>query len=144
MQSAKSSGCPSDDVLARFVSGDLGPEQESAIRRHMTTCAACRELSAAVDQTAALPSQPTQGAVPPTTQRSDDEPQHLVALRVGDVVQERYRIASVLGSGGMGTVFEGCHLELEHRVAIKVMPSVMTKLSRLGSVTPMASHASFS
>ena len=121
MQSAKSSGCPSDDVLARFVSGDLAPEQESVIRRHLSTCAACRELSAAVDQTAELQSQRTLGAVPTTTQRSDDEPQHLVALKVGDVVQDRYRIASVLGSGGMGTVFEGCHLELEHRVAIKVM-----------------------
>jgi len=121
MQSAKSSGCPSDDVLAQFVSGDLAPEQESLIRRHMSTCAACRELSAAVDQTAALPSQSTLGAVPQTTQQSDEEPAHLVPLRVGDVVQERYRIASVLGSGGMGTVFEGCHLELEHRVAIKVL-----------------------
>jgi serine/threonine-protein kinase len=42
---------------------------------------------------------------------------------VGQVIGGAYRIDSLLGSGGMATVYRGTHVELGHPVAIKVMAS---------------------
>ncbi|MBW2261969.1 MAG: serine/threonine protein kinase [Deltaproteobacteria bacterium] len=40
---------------------------------------------------------------------------------VGEVIGGKYRIDSVLGRGGMGAVYEAEHLELEKKVAIKIL-----------------------
>ncbi len=40
---------------------------------------------------------------------------------IGRILHERYRIASKLGEGGMGAVYEGEHLLIRKRVAIKVL-----------------------
>ncbi len=42
-------------------------------------------------------------------------------VKVGDVVEGRYRILKVLGEGGMGTVFLAEHTLIKRRVAIKVL-----------------------
>jgi serine/threonine-protein kinase len=42
-------------------------------------------------------------------------------LRTGDVVGDKFRLGAVLGTGGMGVVFEASHLALGERVAIKVL-----------------------
>lgn len=39
----------------------------------------------------------------------------------GEELDNRYRIVSMIGTGGMGTVYEAEHLVLLHRVAIKIM-----------------------
>ncbi|MCZ7677784.1 MAG: protein kinase [Sandaracinaceae bacterium] len=41
--------------------------------------------------------------------------------RIGQIVQERYRIVRKLGEGGMGAVYEGEHLLIRRRVAIKCL-----------------------
>ncbi len=41
--------------------------------------------------------------------------------RIGMVLQDRYRILRKLGDGGMGSVYEGEHLGIKRRVAIKVL-----------------------
>ncbi len=46
--------------------------------------------------------------------KSEDE-------RIGMVLQERYRIVRRLGGGGMGAVYEGEHLLIGKRVAIKIL-----------------------
>jgi serine/threonine-protein kinase len=44
-------------------------------------------------------------------------------VKVGDVVEGRYRVIKVLGEGGMGTVFLAEHTLIKRRVAIKVLHS---------------------
>jgi formylglycine-generating enzyme required for sulfatase activity/tRNA A-37 threonylcarbamoyl transferase component Bud32 len=44
-------------------------------------------------------------------------------LAVGDVLQNRYRIVSLLGQGGMGAVYQAWHLTLNTPVAVKEMTS---------------------
>jgi serine/threonine-protein kinase len=41
--------------------------------------------------------------------------------RIGSVLRGRYRVERKLGHGGMGAVYEAFHLNLEKRVALKVM-----------------------
>ncbi len=62
--------------------------------------------------------------------RGDDSPDSTPDARgsgdttealIGRIVAGRYRVTKLLGRGGMGVVFEGEHLELEKRVAIKVL-----------------------
>ncbi|MCA9521987.1 MAG: serine/threonine protein kinase [Myxococcales bacterium] len=46
-------------------------------------------------------------------------------LRVGQLIDDRYRVDSILGVGGMGTVFHGVHLKLNRPVAIKMIHAAM-------------------
>jgi serine/threonine protein kinase len=62
-----------------------------------------------------------------------------VAIREGDTLAAKYRVEKCLGTGGMGTVVAARHLELEQRVAIKLMhphlaehPESVTRFLREG------------
>ena len=52
-------------------------------------------------------------------------PDHLTA---GELIDGRYEIASVLGKGAMGVVYEAVDKDLERRVAIKLVSSAYAKL----------------
>ncbi|MBS2016364.1 MAG: protein kinase [Deltaproteobacteria bacterium] len=43
------------------------------------------------------------------------------SVKIGDLVAGKYRIDRVLGEGGMGLVLAATHLDLDERVALKVM-----------------------
>jgi serine/threonine-protein kinase len=43
------------------------------------------------------------------------------AVQPGDIVNEKYRLESVLGRGGMGSVWRARHLELDAPIALKLM-----------------------
>jgi serine/threonine-protein kinase len=60
-----------------------------------------------------------------------------IGLVVGDIVSGKYRVDGLLGVGGMGAVLAARHLQLDRRVAIKVLlpdmlddPEVMARFDR--------------
>ncbi len=44
-----------------------------------------------------------------------------MALQIGDVIQNKYKIVRMIGHGGMGAVYEGENMAIARRVAIKVL-----------------------
>ena len=42
-------------------------------------------------------------------------------LSPGQIIADKYRIDSVIGTGGMGVVLAATHVELEQHVAIKLL-----------------------
>ena len=64
---------------------------------------------------------------------------------VGQVLSDRYRIDAVLGVGGMGAVYQGAHLLMHKRVAIKLLHPEMTRLpeavQRMGGRFELANAA---
>jgi serine/threonine protein kinase len=42
-------------------------------------------------------------------------------IQIGDVIEEKYRVVRLIGKGGMGSVYEGQHILVDRRVAIKVL-----------------------
>ena len=47
-------------------------------------------------------------------------------LRVGDLLDAKYRIESLVGQGGMGAVYRATHLHTTRTVAIKVIRPHLT------------------
>ncbi len=67
--------------------------------------------------------------------------------RVGMVLQDRYRIVRKIGDGGMGAVYEGEHLTIKRRVAIKVLhaqfatnPEIVARFHREAQAATAIGH----
>lgn len=54
----------------------------------------------------------------------------VLGLKPGDMIQDTYRIDSLLGEGGMGATFRGTNTAAGHAVAIKVMTPEFARNSR--------------
>lgn len=69
-------------------------------------------------------------------------------LEPGTVLQNRYRIVSQIGQGGMGAVYEAQHLELKRRVALKQMlvvgPEVSSAFRREAQLLANRDHLALS
>lgn len=110
MTSERSSECLEHETLVALVAGELRLDQHPEIEAHLAECSECQNIVAAA---AAGLEESQDGAL--------DE--GLALPEPGDLIAEKYRIESVLGRGGMGTVFAARHGELGQVVAIKVLHS---------------------
>lgn len=70
-----------------------------------------------------------------------------MALQVGSIIQNKYRIEELLGNGSIGQVFRGRHLALKKQVAIKVLrpenahrPDVVARFEREAQVGAHVIH----
>jgi eukaryotic-like serine/threonine-protein kinase len=68
-------------------------------------------------------------------QQHDEHGMH--GMKVGDVIDGKYRVDGVLGTGGMAVVWSAHHLQLDERVALKVLrrdcaenPEALTRFRR--------------
>lgn len=79
--------------------------------------------SAPTTPPAATPADPAQGTVAPeaTINTSFTAREKAKGIQVGDVLNHIFEVKRFLARGGMGEVFEGCNVNSDERVAIKVM-----------------------
>jgi uncharacterized protein (TIGR03067 family) len=128
---------PAAEQLTAFGLGQLDEAALLEIESHLTACAACREAVEQVaddtvvsllrstatesDANAGPHEDPTQaaGATPAGSVQAPGIPQELAQ-------HPRYRMAELLGVGGMGAVYKAEHLLMERPVALKVLNRSLT------------------
>jgi serine/threonine protein kinase len=109
---ARVGGCVDPQTLARLAVSEAFDFAELAeIRRHADTCRACvQTLSAMLIRRGG-----------PAAEELAEVLLGRSLVKVGDVLVEKYLVEAVIGSGGMGTVVRAKHLQLNTRVAIKLI-----------------------
>ncbi len=139
--------CLSDDTVLDFVAGRLDEAARADAERHLGHCLLCNRLVAvaagyqqvgpANDLTAS-----TENGSPAWR-----EPARGSALPLGTELRDTYRLARLVGRGGMGEVFEATHARLPGRFAVKVLhahciadPKAIVRFRREAEITSGLRH----
>ena len=101
---APASTCPDEHAFMELAAGQLGEAELAAMEAHIDGCAACAELFIALGKLV----EPDAALTPA------DQP--AAKRMIG-----RYQLQRILGSGGMGVVWEAYDPQLARRVAIKLL-----------------------
>jgi len=116
------SGCPSAEQLERFLSSNLGDEELDAIAAHVNACETCRRH---------VTGEPDQAAWADDLrwaqqQRLETPPAVTMPLARLNELMPDYEIIAEIGRGGMGIVYEAQQVKLNRRVALKVLPALLS------------------
>lgn len=96
--------CLEENTVLDFLAGRLANVELSKVEHHLDRCETCRTIVA--------------GA---RSRESENPGLVRPPIAIGEVVDEKYVVERVLGQGGMGMVVLARHIELERKVAIKVL-----------------------
>lgn len=142
------SQCLAESVVLDFVQGRLTGSALAPVEAHIARCPECRQLVSLLARSSLAgygpgssgpppspfdPTLPSEVPAPPTpapVPRSEGREKHRegAPVREGDLLAGKYRVESILGSGGMGVVVAATHETLQQKVALKFLkPSVCSE-----------------
>jgi urea transport system substrate-binding protein len=134
------SHCPPREQLELLTCNQLDPADQAAVTTHINGCTACQTTLASLRHDHTQDWQPTPAG--------DDAPPSLHPLPEDLQNHPRYRVTSVLGRGGMGTVYKAVHRLLDRPVVLKVIrpdlldnPAIVQRFQREAKLAALLSHA---
>ncbi len=110
--------CPTDDQLGAMIEHALGDAETERIAAHLDTCAACQRVALAAVRAVAPSSRPVGRAL------GTPSGSYLAAGRASvplGTTFGRFEVGRLLGTGGMGEVYEAYDAELDRSIALKVL-----------------------
>jgi tetratricopeptide (TPR) repeat protein/tRNA A-37 threonylcarbamoyl transferase component Bud32 len=131
-----SASCPDENSLVAFVDRRLPAAEQLSVQSHLDGCSVCLALVCDMARSDFPPTFPQEAAAA----REDAEP-------AAGAIVGRYELLRMVGSGGMGAVFEAHDPQLDRKVAVKVLradrvanPEARARLLREARAMAKLSH----
>src|SRR4051794_25416818 len=105
-------GCLAENTLFGLVRGDLSDDELARAEGHLDDCTSCRALAAEAMR-AGSPAGPTRG---PAADAEGPAPTPAPRALTAGTMVGRYKVLSLIGAGGMSTVYAAWDPELDRKV----------------------------